>query len=116
MSEATQSFLKTWGVEHRVSASYNPHSNLRAESAVKTIKRLIVDNTGPLGSIDNNSFAAALLLYRNTPDRDTGLSPAQILYARQLKDTLPCHPDSLKLRKEWILTAESREKTLKDFY
>ena len=39
-------FLRTWGVtEHRVSAAYHPHSNLRAETAVKSAKRLLLDNT-----------------------------------------------------------------------
>ena len=52
------------------------------------------------------------MTYRNTPDRDTQRSPAQILYGRQLKDTLPCNPEKLKIRPEWILTAEMREKAL----
>ena len=112
VSDQTQAFLATWGVEHRVSSSYHPHSNLRAETAVKTIKRLIKDNTGPLGSLDNDSLAAALLLYRNTPDKDTKRSPAQILFARNLKDTIPCTPENLSLRKEWVLTAEERQKAL----
>ena len=33
-----------------------------------------------------------LLQYRNTPDRDIGLSPAEILYRRKLKDFLPTSP------------------------
>ena len=33
-----QTFLKTWGVDHRVSSAYNPRSNLRAETAVKSMK------------------------------------------------------------------------------
>ena len=52
------------------------------------------------------------MLYRNTPDRDTLRSPAQILYSRQLKDALPCHPDKLQIRPEWTLTAELREQAL----
>ena len=106
MADSTQQFLHTWGVDHRVSSAYNPHSNLRAETAVKTVKRLLANNTDPSGNIDNDSVAAALLLYRNTPDRDTQRSPAQILFARNLKDTIPCDPNKLKLRKEWILVAE----------
>ena len=46
------------------------------------------------------------------PDCDTKRSPTQVLYARQLKDSLPCHPDKLKLRPEWLLTTELREKAL----
>ena len=112
MADSTQQFLHTWGVDHRVSSAYNPHSNLRAETAVKTVKRLISSNTGRSGSLNTDSLVAALLQYRNTPDRDTGLSPAQILFARNLKDALPSNPSSLKLRPEWILTSQAREKAL----
>ena len=89
MSRQTQKFLEVWGVKHRVSSAYYPHSNLRAETGVKSMKRLIKDNVGPGGSVDTDKFAAALLQYRNTPDRDTLLSPAQVLYARQLRDVVP---------------------------
>ena len=66
MSESTQQFLKTWGIRHRVSSVAFPHSNCRAEVAVKTAKRLIRDNAGPQGSLDTDRFARALMQYRNT--------------------------------------------------
>ena len=89
MSASTQRFLESWSVRHRVSTAYNPHSNLRAETAVKTIKRLIRENTGVRGSLDTDRMAMALLAYRNTPDRDTARSPAQVLFACQLRDAVP---------------------------
>ena len=91
VAESTEQFLKTLGITHHISSAYNPHANLRAETAVKSMKRLITNNTGVSGTLNTNKVAAALLSYRNTPDRDTGLSPAQILFARQLKDTLPAN-------------------------
>ncbi len=100
MSSKTRGFLELWGVRHRVSSAYHPHSNLRAETCVKSMKRLIASNTGPSGSLDTDALTAALLTYRNTPDRDTGLSPAQVLYARQLRDTIPNSKDNLRLRPE----------------
>ena len=48
----------------------------------------------------------------NTPDRDTSQSPAQILFARQLKDTMPTNPKNLQLRPEWILMKNAREQAL----
>ena len=39
MAAATQRFLGDWAVRHRVSSAYNPHSNMRAEMAVKSMKR-----------------------------------------------------------------------------
>ena len=38
-------FLARLGIEHRVIAAYNPHSNLRAESAMKTAKRMLMSST-----------------------------------------------------------------------
>ena len=74
------------------------------------MKRLIVDNTGPQDTVD--SFALAMLQYRNMPDRDTHRSHAQVLYARNLRDAIPRHVSQLQLRPEWILTADLREQAL----
>ena len=57
-------------------------------------------------------MAMALLTYRNTPDRDTGLSPAQVLFAHHLRDSVPCKPEGLRLRPEWLLTRDARELAL----
>merc|ERR1711860_33981 len=79
---------------HRLSSAYFPHSNLRAEQGVKLAKKLIRDNTDRSGSLDNDKFARALLNYRNTPLRDIGRSPAQIVTGRQLRDHLPANPST----------------------
>ena len=60
----TQAFLKRWGISHRCSSAYHPSSNGRAELAVKTTKRLIMDNIGHDGKLDNDRMVRALLTHR----------------------------------------------------
>ena len=80
-SREVELFFGSWGVKHRVSSAYVPHGNTRAEVAVKSMKRLIRNNLGPGGSLDTDRFSQAIMEYRNTPDRDTGCSPAQVVFS-----------------------------------
>ena len=112
MAEKTQTFLRNWGVRHRVSSVAFAHSNTRAELGVKSAKRMIRDNTGTKGRLNTDRFARALLEHRNTPDPDTGLSPAQVIYGRQIRDFIPSLPGNYRPRKEWLLAAHDREMAL----
>ena len=85
-SGSTQDFLHRWGVRHRLSSTYNPQSNGRAEVAVKSAKRLLRSNTGPSGTLDTDRFLRAMMQLRNTPDPDCQLSPAEIVFGRPLRD------------------------------
>ena len=111
-ASATQKFLKEWKVNFRLSSAYFPHSNQRAEVGVRTAKRMLRENITPGGSLDTNKFLRALLTHRNTPDRDTGRSPAQVIFGRPIKDFFPVHPNQFQPRAEWLLTAEQRETAL----
>ena len=104
-----EQFLAQWGVHHRNSSAEYPQSNGRAELGVKTAKRIIMSNTSANGSLDNDKVARALMQYRNTPLPHINLSPAQILYHRQLRDHLPVHPSQYQLHKEWLISAQQRE-------
>ena len=104
-----KSFLKDWGVRHRISSAAYPQSNGRAELAVKAAKRIILDNTNADGSLDNDSAVKAILQHRNTPIPELGLSPAQLLLHRQLRDTIPTNSKRFELHKDWIVSAEERE-------
>ena len=106
-------FLRKWGVNIRGSAAYYPQSNGRAELAVKTAKKILLGNCEPNGDIDNDRVARALLTYRNTPLQGIGLSPAQILYGRNLKDCMPSLKEALTVRPEWRIAADEREKALR---
>ena len=105
----TEEFCKRWGIQQRISSAYYPHSNKRAEVAVKSAKRLVRDNLHPDGSLHGDKFCRALLIHRNTPDPSTGVSPAQILFGRQLRDHLPTPLHKFALRSEWQKAAKLRE-------
>ena len=112
-----QQILKVWGVRHRLSSAYLPHSNCRPEIAVKSGKRLLRDNVGPGGTLDNDRFMRAVMQYRNTPMQDSRRSPAQIVFGRQMRDFLPAlrHPgvqgedDGRSDDKKWREKTRDRE-------
>ena len=105
----TQTFLQDWGVKHRLSSVANPHSNCRAELAVKQIKRIIADNCGPSGTLDVDSYHRAILSYRNTPDPYTKVSPAMAIFGRQVRDGLPVSPGHYNPHNTWRELLDHRE-------
>ena len=109
-----ESFLKRWRVEHIMSSAFYPQGNGRAELAVKTAKRILQENTGLGGTLDHDKTARALLQYRNTPIKTIGYSPAQLLFNRDLRDSLPAIPTRLRLNRQWILSADQRERRFEE--
>ena len=111
VAENVQKFMKAYGIEHRISSVANPHSNCRAELAVKTVKRMLRENVGVSGKLDQAKVSRALMQLRNTPDRDTGLSPAVALMGRQLRDFLPVPKQNL-MGEMWTQVLGAREEAL----
>merc|ERR1712218_276333 len=113
-SDTLRTFFQSWGVrEHRVSAAYHPHSNLRAETAVKSAKRILLDNTRSDGSPDTDKIARAVMQHRNTPDSEYGLSPAQLIFGRPVKDFLPIKPGNFSPSEVWVDCRQKRELAMK---
>ena len=108
----TQIFLKNWSVHHRLSSVAFPHSNCRAELAVKQVKRIITSNISPSGSLDVDSFHRAILSYRNTIDPVTKFSPALAVFGRQMRDGLPVLPGKYNPHITWRELLEHREKAM----
>ena len=71
-----------------------------------------MDNMSPDGRVNNDKFLRAMLQYRNTPQPDTRLSPAQVVYGRYLRDFIPVANDKYEPKQEWALIRECREKAL----
>ena len=88
-SAALKKILNQWGTHHRISSVAHAKSNGRAEVAVKSMKRLLMDNTGTNGHLNTDNFLEAILQYRNTPDAATGISPARYVFHRPIRDFLP---------------------------
>ena len=118
----TAAFLKRWGIRHRVSSVSLPSSNGRAELAVKSAKRILMDNVGADGTLNNDAMVRALLTHRNTPDPGCKLSPAQILLGRPLRDTLPTISKEVmifnndELQPQWRDAWRAKEEALKTRY
>ena len=108
----TQEFLKSWGVHHRLSSVANPHSNNRAEVAVKTVKRMLMANTSPSGSLNIDAFQRAMLIYRNNPDPETKTSPSIIIFGHPTRDPIPTALGHYCPHPTWQETMVNREKAL----
>ncbi|XP_052760759.1 uncharacterized protein LOC128203366 [Mya arenaria] len=108
----TQEFLKAWGVRHRITSVANPHANCRAELAVKTVKRMLMDNVTATGSLDVDKFQRALLMYRNSVDPETKSSPALILFGRPIRDAIPILRGRYSPHETWTELMSHREMAL----
>ena len=109
IAHSFQQFLKKWDVYHKKSSAGYAQSNGRAEAAVKTAKRILSDNIASDGSINNDNVAKAMLQYRNTPLPFLNLSPAQLLFHRELRDFLPRPISAYQLHESWVQQAKQRE-------
>jgi transposase InsO family protein len=80
ISAEYEAFLKTYGFKHTTSSPYHSRGNGKAEAAVRIIKSL-------LSKSDNINLA--LLNLRNTPPQGHTYSPAQRMFSRRTRTTLP---------------------------
>lgn len=83
---------------------------------MKTVKRLIVNNTGPHGQLNTDLFQRAMLAYRNTPSRGTTLSPAVCVFGRPIKDFIPILPGKYRPHETWQSTFYHREEVLRNYH
>ena len=55
-----------------------------------------------------------MLQYRNSPDRDTGLSPSMCVFGRAIRDFIPVHPGKYLPHPTWRETLVAREEALRN--
>jgi len=83
-SSTFREFARYWNCDVITSSPEYPQSNGQAERHIGTIKQILRKATE-----EGNDIHMGLLHYRNTPISNVGLSPAQMLMSRRLRDTLP---------------------------
>ena len=77
-------FTKDWSIDHELSSPRNPRSNGQAEAAVKIVKGLLTR-----AKYSGQDPHLALLAYRSTPFDAHLRSPAEMLYQRPIRTTVP---------------------------
>ena len=89
---------------------------------MKSTTRLLMDNIGADGDLNNDMMVRALLTQRNTPDAGCKLSPAQLLFGRPLKDTLPYLTKNVlaftnpQVSNQWRKILRMKEETMRSWY
>ena len=87
-SREFQDFSKEYEFEHLTSSPDYPQSNGKVENAIKTAKSLMKK-----ARESGQDFYLSLLAWRNTPTEGMGSSPAQLLFSRHTKTSLPTASD-----------------------
>ena len=90
-SAAFQKFAYDWHFQHSTSSPHYSQSNGLAESAVKTIKNIMRK-----AKESGGDAWMGLLAHRNTPSQDINKSPAQLLFGRRARTTLPSTEELLR--------------------
>ena len=103
-------FFGRFDIEHRVSSVGNLHANLRSESSVKSLKRMLSDIVGNSGSLDSDALTEALLCHTNTRCQVLNKSPAEIASGKCFKDFFPRKISSLLPMPDNLLSGEAKNK------
>ena len=88
VSEEFEEFLSKNGIEHRTSPPLWPQANGEVERQNRTLLKVlkIAQVEGKRWKDELNKI---LLAYRTTPHSNTGMTPASLMFGRELKTKLP---------------------------
>lgn len=86
VSDEYENFLTKNNIKHLTSPPYSPASNGAAEKAVKTVKSALKKALASNSKISYDLAICRFLLdYRVTPHCTTGVSPATLMFGRNLR-------------------------------
>lgn len=107
-----RNFAKDWNFEHYTSSPNHSQGNGKAEATVKIAKQMIKK-----GLESENDFYEMILIERNTPNK-IGYSPAQRLFSRNLRCTVPIKEACLqpKVPKEVRKNIDEQKQKTKNYY
>ena len=108
-SEVFEKFAKAYDFEHLTSSPGYPQSNGKAESGVKTAKRLLKK-----AKDSGRDQYLAILDYRNTPTQGVNSSPAQRMLNRRTRTLLPTAASLLEPRHVDIKSERSKLRICQD--
>ncbi|XP_054289748.1 uncharacterized protein K02A2.6-like [Macrosteles quadrilineatus] len=91
LSQAFKDFSEEWKFKIITSSPYHHQANGKVESAVKIFKSILKKVREDKGDVQQ-----ALLELRNTPLKEIGKSPAQLLMSRRTKSFVPTCEDLLR--------------------
>ena len=107
-------FLKDYGVKHQKSTPIWPQSNGMVERLVRSVKKSIRSALAA-GATWKQQLPEFLMAYRNTPHSSTGVSPAQLLLGRPLRDKLTVVEEVKTSTKPVVKGALSRDERRKAY-
>ena len=110
-SDSLDNFPKSYKIKHIFSDPMHPKANGRAEAAVKTVENMMMKCLQTSGDM-----YLALLELRNTPRQDSGLSPASLMFGRNVRTLIPalynCDVDVQKA----MIKKDRRKVSIKKYY
>eukprot|EP00794_Sanderia_malayensis_P002907 gene2908-3358_t len=97
----------------RTFSTYSIPDECATDGGPEFTRPILARHTSPAGSLDTDTLQRAILQYRNTPDPNTHLSPAQCLFGRPIKDFIPIIPGRCQPHPTWSNTLAHCEAALR---
>lgn len=115
ISHEFKEMCRKWGIKHHPVTPYYPQANSEVERFFKTILKTI-----RIAVSENKDWKQELkqflLIYRNSPHATTGKSPAELMYGRSLRDTIPSlEPKPSEAYKQAEISDAKSKQTIKRY-